>query len=63
MSPFEVKERLEKQRKSRRNPHDTFATQVAMAELMLLYKDVLKEIAKGSIDPKSLARAALGQEW
>jgi hypothetical protein len=62
MSPFDVEDRRKEIEKI--SPHHMTALGLNLREerLNTLYKEVLAEIAEGTIDAKSLARAVLGMD-
>lgn len=64
MTPFEIKDRVEEitLRRKRLYPHDTIGRARIARDLVQLYREVLHEIAKGSLDARSLAIAAIAAE-
>ena len=64
LTPFQISDRVNEIRR-RRNalyPHDELGRARIAREIIVLYKDVLREIAKGSLDARSLALAAMKVE-
>lgn len=64
LTPFDIKPRVEQilEMKRRAYPHDTL-TRLRVTKLILaLYREVLAEIARGSLDARSLAIEAVRVE-
>lgn len=64
LTPFQIRDRVEVIVQTRKNArtHDAVARARVAREIFHLYRDVLLEVAKGSLDPRSLALAALEVE-
>lgn len=60
MSPFDIRDSLKKINEIGPHKMTAIGHNLMESERQALYLLVLKEIAEDSIDPRSLARAALG---
>jgi len=64
LDPFQIREKVKQIEaiRDRSRAHDALARARVVRMVFDLYREVLQEIARGSIDGKSLARAALEVE-
>ena len=64
LTPFQIRDRVLAIQQARRDSrlHDEVARARVAREVSALYREVILEVARGSLDPRSLALAALEVE-